>query len=61
MLCRKKLRQGSALAAEWQLREEAGTELVGDPGSLSVISRNWLLSHKVLEWRVVGIEEEKAL
>lgn len=35
------------MAAEWQLREEVGTELFGDPRSLSVISINWLLSHQV--------------
>ena len=48
------------MAAEWQLREEVGTELVGEPGSLSVVSIHWLLSHKVPGQGAVGSEEEKS-
>lgn len=49
------------MAAEWQLSEEVGTELVGDPGSLSVVSIHWLLSHKVPgRGGAVGSEEEKS-
>lgn len=42
------------MAAERQHREEVGTELVGDPRSLSVISINWLLSDKVPEGQLAS-------